>query len=135
MRRTQRIENPSLPEGAEYADALRNDCFQPDSLFTPYVVVCCNATMYEDRRFAVDFLTEAMACMPESAGDLLKAGECYTQIKGLMEYLKLFIPEDDFSPKGMAVMADGAIRTRHADVILRMRDLESEAAGFLQKII
>ncbi len=75
-----------------------------------------------------------MEDVPEFRPGLSQAAERYGEVKRLRDSMDEIIA-DNFDPKAMKAIADPEIRRDYAAAILRIRDVEDEAVGAIERLL
>ena len=121
-----------------WADEMRQEQYfppgDPQRLGQRYVSTTINITMLRDHCQAAPFLRQAAADVPEFGPELSQAAEYYDEVKRLRDGMDALI-SDNFSAPAMAAIAVPAIRHAFADAILRIHDVEEQAADCLEALL
>jgi hypothetical protein len=99
-----------------------------------YVSTAINMTMLRDHCLAEPFLRRAAEDVPDFQPELLRAAECYDDVKRIRDGMDELIG-DNFSEQAMKAIADPEIRRAYADTILRIREVEAEAVNQIELLL
>jgi hypothetical protein len=99
-----------------------------------YVSVAINMTMLRDHCLAEPFLRQAILDVPEFHPELSKAADCYLEVVRIRNGMDALIA-DNFSEPAMQAIYDPEIRRQYAQAILRIRDVEAEAVGHIERLL
>ena len=114
-----------------YAKRLQEDV--TDS-FDLYLHILCNLKLYIDKQYAIKFLKDGITVLPSYKKELNNIASCYEKIYYLRKDLANIIKEQ-FNEEGMQSVNSPEVRKKYADTILEIRDLECEAANYIECII
>jgi hypothetical protein len=99
-----------------------------------YVSAAVNMTMLRDHCVAEAFLARMAEDEPDLAPGLAAASACYVEVARLRDEMD-GVMSDAFTEAAMKAIGDPAARRAYAELILRIRDQEAEAATHLERLV
>lgn len=113
-----------------YAELICKD--NDDWFCLDLMMVCLGCNVYQDKLYVAPFLREAKTVIKDKADVLEECAKLYDQIAVYRHEMNKYLPEAE-AQTGERVK-DKELRKQYAQRVLKIRDLEKQAADLLEKI-
>lgn len=114
-----------------YADLVRQAT--DNWFFLDLMMLGLNANVYQAKLYVAPFLREAKSVLNDKADVLEECARLYDMISDQRREMSLYLPEDQ--PQTGERIRSKRIRARHAQCVVRIRDLEWEAADLFEQVL
>ncbi len=101
--------------------------------FLDLMMLGLNANVFQAKLYVAPFLREAKSVLKDKADVLEECARLYDQISDRRREMSRYLPEDQ--PQTGERIRRKAIRKQYAECVIKIRDLENEAADLFEKML
>ena len=116
---------------------LNDEYFSTDDMKTladRHHMLGCNLTIVDDRRSAAKFIRQIAETEDDLRDDLLAAAECYSDTAQMVGDSNNIIGHAG-TEESLKQIADPEVRKQYSKMILKMRENDEKAIGFIEQAL